>query len=83
MGTGYPPAQPTRGFVVSSVVSSTSGVRVRAPAKTILLLSKRVRTPLVATFVENNVVHSRPLIEKKWVGFAQWVGSDPLRQLRR
>jgi len=28
-----------------------------------------------------NVVHSRPLIEKN--GFAQWVGSDPLRQLRR
>jgi len=67
MGTGYPPPQPTRGFVGSSVVSSPSGVRGRAPAKTILLLSKRVRTPLVATFVENNVVHSRPLVEKKWV----------------
>jgi len=28
-----------------------------------------------------NVVHSRRLIEKN--GFAQWVGFDPLRQLRR
>jgi len=46
--------------------------------KTILLLSKRVRTPLIATFVEINVVHSRPLIEKKWV-----CSMDPLRQLRR
>jgi len=26
-----------------------------------------------------NVVHSRPLVEKN--AFAQWVGSDPLRQL--
>ena len=52
-GTGYPPLQPTKGFVGSSVVSSPSGVRGRAPSKTILLLSMRVRTPLVATFVEN------------------------------
>ena len=37
--------------------------------------------PLVATFVEDNVVHSRRLIDKN--GFAQWVGSDPLRQLPR
>jgi len=46
-GTGYPPLQPTKGL------SSPSGVRGRAPSKTILLLSMRVRTPLVATFVEN------------------------------
>jgi len=33
--------------------------------KTILLLCKRVRTPVVATFVEINVVHSRPLVETR------------------
>jgi len=33
MGTGYSPPQPIKGFVGSSVVSSPSGVRRRAPAK--------------------------------------------------
>jgi len=41
-------------------------IRKKIPAKkTILLLCKRVRTPVVATFVEINVVHSRPLVETR------------------
>ena len=50
-GEGNPTPQPSGVWV--SVVSSPSGVGERAPAKTTLLLSKRVRTPLVATFVKN------------------------------
>jgi len=38
---------------LGSIVSSPSGVRAEPRRKTILLLSKRVRTPLSATFVEN------------------------------
>jgi len=51
MARGIP--LPNRLGLWGSVVSSPSGVRGGTQAKTILLLSKRVRTPLVATFVEN------------------------------
>jgi len=55
MGTGYPSPRPTKGFVGSSVVSSPPAGSVAGPGekKTILLLSRRARTPPVATFVEN------------------------------
>jgi len=52
MGQGIPlPSQ--LGDLWEHRIRSLSGIPGRAPAKTILLLSKRVRMPLVATFVEN------------------------------
>ena len=53
MGRGYPPPQQTRGLGERRKLPQRG--LGRAPAKTSvgLLLSKRVRTPIVATFVEN------------------------------
>jgi len=49
-GRGYP--QPTRGSGGASY-APPAGSRAEPRRKTILMLSKRIRTPLVATFVEN------------------------------
>jgi len=81
LGEGTP--LPSRLGGLRCVVSSPSGTRGRAPAgekRFYCFLSVSERLSL-QRFLKINVVYSRPLIEKN--GFAQWVSSDPLRQLPR
>jgi len=57
-GDGVSPPQPTRGFVgASQAPPAGSGADPRR--KTILLLSTRVRTPLVATCVDKKLRYGR------------------------
>ena len=70
MGTGYPPPRPTKGFVGSSVVSSPPAGSVAGPGEKkrfYCFLGVPERLPL-QRLLKINVVHSRPLIEKK-MGF--------------
>jgi len=52
-GEGTPLPQPTRWSEVRRKLPQRDPGQSPGGRKTILLLSKRVRTPLVATFVEN------------------------------
>jgi len=69
MGTGYPSPRPTKGFVGSSVVSSPPAGSVAGPGEKkrfycFLGVPERL---LLQRLLKINVVHSRPVIEKKWV----------------
>ena len=57
-----------------------SGAEPRRKKRFYCFLSVSERLSL-QRLLKINVVHSRPLIDKN--GFAQWIGSDALRQRRR
>ena len=66
-----------------ALYKSTHSLTQSPDEKLSLLLSKRSRSLSLQRSLKTNVVHSRLLVEKKWVCSSTGLGSDPFTQPRQ